>query len=166
MKKRKILLVSLLIFSIFSFGYIKYYNMNINDIGLTVLGWVKKIKGNAVDLDAINNTESPTMKHDDWTTLLQVNVTEPGQVNYQGFIQDSFLFQKYLADLTDHPPGNNWSEKENLAYWINAYNAFTVRLILDNYPLKSIKDISDGLPMINSPSVSYTHLTLPTNREV
>jgi hypothetical protein len=30
-----------------------------------------------------------------------------------------------------------------LAYWINAYNAYTVKLILDNYPTKSIKDIND-----------------------
>lgn len=125
--------------------------MNINDIGLTVLGWVKKIKGSSVNLDTINNAESPTMKHDDWTALLKQHVTESGQVNYKGFIQDSVLFQKYLADLTSHPTGNNWSEKDKLAYWINAYNAFTVKLILDNYPLKSIKDISDGLPMINSP---------------
>jgi hypothetical protein len=26
---------------------------------------------------------------------------------------------------------------------INAYNAYTVKLILDNYPTKSIKDIND-----------------------
>jgi len=45
----------------------------------------------------------------------------------------------------------NWTEEEQLAYWINVYNAFTVKLILNHYPLNSIKDISDGLPMINSP---------------
>jgi hypothetical protein len=40
------------------------------------------------------------MKHDAWTALLPQHVTEFGQVNYQGFIQDSVLFQKYLTDLT------------------------------------------------------------------
>jgi hypothetical protein len=33
-----------------------------------------------------------------------------------------------------------------MAYWINTYNAFTVKLILDNWPVKSIKEISGGDP--------------------
>ena len=125
--------------------------MNINDVGLKVLGWAKKIKGDAVDLDAISGAETAKMKHDDWSTLLKEHVTEAGQVNYKGFIKDDSLFNKYLTDLSTHPTGDNWTEKEKIVYWINAYNAFTVKLILDNYPLKSIKDISDGLPMISSP---------------
>ena len=64
---------------------------------------------------------------------------------------DSVRFSDYLDLLRNNPPGMNWSESHQLAYWINAYNAFTVKLIVDHYPLKSIKDISDGLPMINSP---------------
>jgi hypothetical protein len=151
MKKRKLFLIGLVIATIFSFGYIKYNNMNSNDVGLAVLGWVKKIKGNEVDLNTINSMETPTMQHEDWNTLLQKHVTKSGQVNYKGFIQDRVIFNKYIAALTSHPAGKNWSEKEIMAYWINAYNAFTVKLILDNYPLKSIKDIVDGLPMINSP---------------
>jgi len=91
------------------------------------------------------------MQHDNWTTLLQKHVTEGGQVNYKGFVQDSTLLQQYLDDLSQHPPGDNWAEQEKLAYWINAYNAFTVKLIVDNYPLKSIKDISEGMAMIDSP---------------
>jgi len=59
--------------------------------------------------------------------------------------------EKYLDTLTENPVGKNWSEAEQMAYWINAYNAFTVKLIVDYYPLKSIKDIGDGLPMISSP---------------
>ena len=33
-----------------------------------------------------------------------------------------------------------------MAYWINAYNAFTVKLILDHYPVGSIMDIKSGKP--------------------
>ncbi|MFT6716812.1 MAG: hypothetical protein ACJA0Q_001460, partial [Saprospiraceae bacterium] len=35
-----------------------------------------------------------------------------------------------------------WSKNEQLAFWINAYNAFTVKLILNNYPTKSINDLT------------------------
>jgi len=37
-------------------------------------------------------------------------------------------------------PKDNWKREEVLAYWINAYNAFTIKLIIDNYPTKSIKE--------------------------
>ena len=44
--------------------------------------------------------------------------------------------------LSENEPTEVWSVQELLAYYINTYNAYTVNLILDNYPLKSIKDIS------------------------
>jgi len=151
MKKRSILLIGLLIFVMMTFSCAKYNNMNINDIGLKALGWVKKIKGEAVETDKIVMENAPKINHKDWDNLVQQYVSTSGKVNYKGFIKDSVLLQNYLNDLSQHPPGNNWTENEALAYWINAYNAFTVKLIVDNYPLKSIKDISNGLPMFSSP---------------
>jgi len=150
-KKRKLIFYSFLAFALVTFGYIKYHNMNINDIGLKVLSWVKKVKGDAVDINSIGQSNSPVMNHDNWNALVNKYVTAGGQVNYKGFVQDSALLQDYLKELSQNPPGKNWSENEQLAYWINAYNAFTVKLIVDHYPLKSIKDIGDGLPMVNSP---------------
>ena len=91
------------------------------------------------------------VNHEIWTVLLRKYVTEGGQVNYKGFIKEQSKMEEYLSLLSNTPPGSNWSEADKIAYWINAYNAFTVKLIMDNYPLKSIKDIGDGLPMISSP---------------
>jgi len=125
--------------------------MNINDIGLTALSWIKKLRGESVDIDALKLENQASMTHEIWGDLLKQHVTEAGQVNYEGFLKDSTALQNYLAALSTHPPGNNWSEQEQLVYWINAYNAFTVKLILDHYPVKSIKDISKGLPMVSSP---------------
>jgi len=124
--------------------------MNINDIGLKVLSLVKKVRGEAVDITNFKNKNTNPITHETWTVLLQKWVAVEGNVNYKGFIKDKIELEKYLALLSNNPPGNNWSEEEQLAYWINAYNAFTVKLIIDNYPLKSIKSIVDGLPMINS----------------
>lgn len=36
---------------------------------------------------------------------------------------------------------NKWTQNEKLAFLINAYNIFTIKLIVDHYPIKSIKDI-------------------------
>jgi len=63
-------------------------------------------------------------------------------VDYRGFRKDSLLLNQYLDSLSRHPPDPQvWSREEQLAYWINAYNAFTVKLIVDHYPVKSIQDL-------------------------
>lgn len=141
----------LLLITIATFAYIKRNNLTLSEFGLGVLIWVQDARGDAVDWQAIYQKHTPTMTHHDWDTLLQQHVSTTGQVDYQDFIADSTRLNKYLNDLSRHVPSNNWSEPEQLAYWINAYNAFTVKLIMDHYPVKSIKDIADGLPMIASP---------------
>lgn len=88
--------------------------------------------------------------HEGWTALLEEYVDE-GLVDYQGFIQNKELLNVYTQLLSDNPPAENWSREEQLAYWINAYNAFTVKLIVDNYPVESIKDLN---PTIAIPLVS------------
>jgi len=53
---------------------------------------------------------------------------------------------KYLDHLSSNPVQDSWSKNKKLAYWINTYNAFTVKIILKNYPVKSIQDINNGKP--------------------
>nr|MBA3971730.1 DUF547 domain-containing protein [Bacteroidota bacterium] len=68
--------------------------------------------------------------HEIWNDLLKKNVTPDGKVNYKEFIQDSVEFNKYLKLLTDNPPNEKtWSVNDQKAFWINAYNAYTVKLI-------------------------------------
>lgn len=88
----------------------------------------------------INSSLQP-LSHQKWNTLLQKHVSSNGKVDYQGFKNDEVALQSYLDMLAKNLPQKNWSKNATLAYWINAYNAFTVKLILDNYPVKSIKDI-------------------------
>ncbi|MGB0916475.1 MAG: DUF547 domain-containing protein [Flavobacteriales bacterium] len=88
--------------------------------------------------------------HKAWSELLQKHVDSTGWVSYKGFVEDSIVLNEYLAQLSACMPADSWSEKEKLAYWINAYNAFTVKLIVDYYPVASIKDIKKGIPFINS----------------
>lgn len=151
MKKRYILLFTLGVLFLSVIGYIKYHQMNINDIGLSVLSLVKKVKGDSVDFTSLGTTNTPIMKHDKWNVLTQVHVSKSGEVNYKGFLANRLQFEVYLDELSAHPPGKNWTQNEQLAYWINAYNAFTVKLIIDHYPLNSIKDIGGGSAVSNSP---------------
>jgi hypothetical protein len=90
--------------------------------------------------------------HELWSRLLQKHVSTAGFVSYSGFRADSVELNIYLGSLSKCLPSATWSRQERLAYWINAYNAFTIKLIIDHYPVKSIKDIGSKLavPFVNS----------------
>ena len=97
---------------------------------------------------------SKSIDHLQWSSLLSKYVDDDGMVDYTGFQNDSIALNLYLKSLRTNPPDEQtWSKKEQIAYWINAYNAFTIKLILDHYPLKSIKDIGSviQIPFVNSP---------------
>lgn len=88
--------------------------------------------------------------HSSFDHLLKQYVSKDGAVEYKGFLKDKVVFEEYLQLLSNNPPDKTtWSESEQLAYWINAYNAFTIKLIIDNYPVASIKDIKKGIPFVN-----------------
>ncbi len=89
--------------------------------------------------------------HQQWDKLLKKHVNASGLVNYKGFQKDKAELDAYLKTLSDNAPQSNWSTSEQKAYWINAYNAFTVSLILQHYPVKSIKDIAGNIYKINTP---------------
>ena len=97
------------------------------------------------------SSDSRPVSHAQWDSLLRRHVTPDGWVDYRGFLRDSARLQTYLELLSAHHPNDEfWSREERLAYWINAYNAFTVRLVVDHYPVESIKNIKNGIPFVNT----------------
>ena len=95
-------------------------------------------------IETISESENIIAKiinHSEWDNLLQKYVTINGNVNYKGFKNEELKLNSYLAHLSNYTPDDSWSKDEKMAYWINTYNAFTVKLIIDNYPISSIKDI-------------------------
>ncbi|WP_430466814.1 DUF547 domain-containing protein [Winogradskyella ouciana] len=86
-------------------------------------------------------------EHQLWDELLEKHVSDDGKINYSGFKKDHKDLLGYIRILQITYEKRNLVEErpqnELLAYWINAYNALTVDLILRNYPTESIKDIKD-----------------------
>jgi hypothetical protein len=84
--------------------------------------------------------------HQLWDQLVKANVKTNGMVDYKGFIREKAKLDQYLKLISENAPDREtWSKNEQLAYWINAYNAFTVKLIVDNYPTESIRDLGPKL---------------------
>ncbi|WP_420575108.1 DUF547 domain-containing protein [Kordia sp.] len=98
-------------------------------------------EGESVTVETVLDEKKPAFKHDIFNVLLQKHVTASGNVNYKGFKTDRSKLRAYITSLGENLPTDDWTKEEKLAYWINAYNALTVDLILRNYPLESIKDI-------------------------
>lgn len=93
----------------------------------------------------INRTTDTIEKinHDLWDSLLKTHVSHDGNVNYQAIKKDKTILDEYINILSENTPNDDWRKNDILSYWINAYNALTVDLIVRNYPVKSIKDIKD-----------------------
>ncbi|MBS3805223.1 MAG: DUF547 domain-containing protein [Oleiphilaceae bacterium] len=91
--------------------------------------------------------------HIQWHELVQEHVVwvrggVASEVDYASFKEDRSRLKTYLDDLSDVSESQyqGWSGDEKLAFLINAYNAFTVELILTEYPdLDSIKDLGGFL---------------------
>jgi hypothetical protein len=105
---------------------------------------------------------SPLADASAWTALLKKYVSPLGKVDYKGFIKDSVELNKFLKSVSDNPPlPGKWSKEEQIAYWLNAYNAFTVQIVIRHYPLKSIKDIGSKIqiPFVNTPwDLKFIHI--------
>ncbi|MDP2364526.1 MAG: DUF547 domain-containing protein [Ignavibacteria bacterium] len=79
--------------------------------------------------------------HNLFTDVLKKHVIN-GLVDYKNLKSDKQL-DKYLSQLSDTNP-DKLSREEKLAFWINAYNAFTLQVVRDNYPIESITDLHTG----------------------
>ncbi len=99
----------------------------------------------AVDLPKPKVVEKK-LGHELWDQLLRQHVSASGRVDYRGFKADQAKLQQYLDFLSANPPKSSAPRAERLAFWINVYNAFTVQLITDHYPVSSITKLHGGKP--------------------
>jgi hypothetical protein len=96
-------------------------------------------------------------RHSLFSKLLERHV-ENGLVDYTGFREDP-SFQTYLDLLASTDPASMPDRNDQLALWINAYNAYTIKLIVDRLPLSSIRDIGLGLPVVSGPwSIAFARV--------
>ena len=93
-----------------------------------------------------NSHSEIRVDHKGWDRFLKIYIVtdEPSGINRVGYArvtpEDKENLKEYLKGLQRvQVSGLNRDEQE--AYWINLYNALTVKVVLDHYPVKSIRDI-------------------------
>ncbi|MBT8235698.1 MAG: DUF547 domain-containing protein [Bacteroidia bacterium] len=104
----------------------------------------------------------PRPNHLLWEEVLTKYVDDSGNVNYKVLASAPGPLLGYLDHMSENPPASTWTRADSLAYYINLYNAATVKLIIDNYPVNSIKDITNPWlkkrVLIGDKKVSLAHI--------
>jgi len=86
--------------------------------------------------------ETSTKLHGTYAGLLK-NYVSSGWVDYKGFQTNEAVLDQYLDRLAE-VDASTLSSPDRFAFYINAYNAWTIKLILSGYPgIKSIKDLGN-----------------------
>ena len=87
-----------------------------------------------------------TIDHSTWDRFLKANLVRGRDgINWLAYGRVNATDRKALAQYLDAlaaVPISRYERDEQLAYWINLYNALTVKVIVDHYPVDSIRDIN------------------------
>jgi hypothetical protein len=88
-----------------------------------------------------------TVDHSVWDKLLKAHVVAGpdglNRVAYANLKKEHAALKGYVAALQKVDPAT-LDKPEQFAFWVNLYNAKTIDVVLDKYPVKSIKDVSLG----------------------
>ncbi len=101
--------------------------------------------------DASDETNTAIIDHGPWQEILDAHLkAHPSGIHrfdyaaLKASAEDRKKLSTYLLGLTELDP-RTFARAEQMAYWINLYNALTVYVIVGRYPVDSIKDIKSGL---------------------
>ena len=86
-------------------------------------------------------TSDDELSHELFDQVLQKYVDSQGRVNYAGLKNDLGTLESYLDLLAVNAPSDRATFQTGLAFWINAYNALTIKGVLDHYPTTSVRKI-------------------------
>ena len=107
--------------------------------------------------DVSDDANVEQLDHGPWQDILDgyLATDEMGVnlVDYEGLAAnaaDTAKLNAYLEYLQGLDP-RDYSRAEQMAYWINFYNALTVKVVLDAYPVETIRDIHEGVVPYTGP---------------
>ncbi len=83
--------------------------------------------------------------HSTWDRVLKSYVNNIGEVDYAALKANRKDLDAYVQMLGESSPANRSdlfpTKAHELAYWMNAYNAFVMRGVVENYPTRSVRDL-------------------------
>jgi len=86
----------------------------------------------------------------DYADVLEKYVDDGGMVNYAGLSKDRTELDGYIKSM-ENPVTDGWGEQDWITFWINAYNARTLQVIIDHYPTEGIRKIPGAWTKLTAP---------------
>lgn len=109
-------------------------------LGLWVQSSCKQDNG-VVNTQASQNSSGAenTFSYGAYEEVLVSFVDEDGMVDYAALKEQRDRLDEFVSNLAEIAPGlyQTWSSREQLSLWINAYNALTLQVIIDHYPIQA-----------------------------
>lgn len=122
-------------------------------LGMTLISFHSQFTGKAY---------AAMINYEKWEKVLNTYVNSEGRVNYDGLKANRSDLDDFITSQVERADLKALSKDEQKAFWINAYNALTMRLIVDHYPMKfgGIRTINWGKPWDIKMKVAGQNLTL------
>lgn len=105
--------------------------------------------------------------HAAWSRILAAHLRGE-DFDYAALKRDSAPLDRYLASLqaVESETFDAWTREQRFAFWINAYNAYTIRRVIEGYPVKSIKDLGTlAQPVWDQRFIPLAHLAPALERK-
>jgi hypothetical protein len=92
-----------------------------------------------------SSTRAQSFDYAPWQRVLQKFVTDEGKVDYAKLKADPAELNRFTEEIAARSPLSNPQEfptrQDQMAYWINAYNALVIKGVVENWPVKSVLKI-------------------------
>lgn len=77
--------------------------------------------------------------YEDYALVLETYVDDNAMVNYRGLKSNREQLDAFVARLDKLQPEvyDAWDDDHKIAFWLNAYNGFTLKAIIEHYPIKA-----------------------------
>ncbi|RMF92018.1 MAG: DUF547 domain-containing protein [Candidatus Schekmanbacteria bacterium] len=84
------------------------------------------------------NEEDRRFSYEDYSSILLRYVDIDGLVNYKQLKKEHAKLDAFIDSIASlrEDEFSKWDDKEKIAFWINSYNALTLKVVIDNYPIK------------------------------
>jgi len=128
---------------------------------LALAGCSTAVTPASVSLPSVETTEK--IAHADLAEVLRDRVDEKGLVDYRGLKRVPGRLERYYLWLSETSPDDEPelfpTRNDELAYWINAYNACVLVVVLRNYPIAGVADVRTPFPLsLVDPKIGFFFL--------
>ena len=91
------------------------------------------------------SAQGPGLNYAPWDRVLKRFVTETGRVDYRALQASPADLNQFVEQIARRSPLSNPDDfptrSSQLAYWINAYNALVMKAVIENWPIKSVRNL-------------------------